>query len=246
MNRILKISRNSLLVCFLVLPALSAQETKTVKNIKVILVDDEGKKTVIDTLINDGTMSDTIKLRDGKVIVIDDNTTGSVQSKGGTENISVTVNSDEDDSRKIIREVRVVSSDSINWKDSGKSENIYVFNSSSPHGKDVVSHQNMMTWSEKDGKESGKKVIIINDGNAIHTEEQDIIRRIDSEESKQDFEKTKYMIKRDGMVISVEGEDYNKVKEIVEEIESTLDRKNNITKKDPVAPADPKKDSKKK
>jgi hypothetical protein len=134
----------------------------------------------------------------------------------------------------------------MNWHDSGESENIYVFNSSSPHGKEVETHQNVTTWTDKDGKESMKKVIIINDGDAIHTEEQDIARHIDSEESKQDFEKTKYIIKRDGMVISVEGDDYNKVKEIVKEIESTLDSKSNATKKDPVAPADPKKDSKKK
>jgi hypothetical protein len=212
MKRILKISCYAFFVCLLAFPALSAQEIKTEKNIKVILVDDSGKKTVIDTLIKDGTMSGTIKISDGKVFVIDDNTSGSDnKTKGGTEHITVTVTSDEDDSRIINKEVIVVSSDSMNWQDSEESENIYVFNSTAPH-----------------------------------TKEQDMIRPRDSEESKQDFEKTKYIIKRDGMVISVEGDDYNKVKEIVEEIESTLESKNSVTEKDPVAPADPKKDGKKK
>ncbi len=97
--------------------------------------------------------------------------------------------------------------------------------------------------------DSGNKTVVdtlIKDGDATHTEEHEIIMHMDSEEGKKEFEKTKYIIKKDGMVITVEGDDYNKVKEIVEEIESTLDSKNIVTKKDPVAPADPKKDSKKK
>ena len=69
---------------------------------------------------------------------------------------------------------------------------------------------------------------------------------MDSEEGKQDFEKTKYIIKRDGMVITVEGDDYNKVKEIVEEIERNFEGKKNVTAKDPAAPAESKKDTKKK
>jgi len=43
---------------------------------------------------------------------------------------------------------------------------------------------------------------------------------------KADTERTKYVIKRDGMVISVEGDDYNRVKELIKDIESTLDTKN--------------------
>lgn len=144
MKRILKISGYASIICLMAFTSISAQEIKTEKNIKVIIVDDSGKKTVIDTLI-------------------------------------------------------------------------------------------------KDGKESGKQVIIINDGDATHTEEHEIIMHMDSKEDKHDFEKTKYIIKRDGMVITVEGDDYNKVKEIVEDIESTLEGKKNVTAKDPAAPAEPKK-----
>ncbi len=40
-----------------------------------------------------------------------------------------------------------------------------------------------------------------------------------------DSERTKYVISRDGIVITVEGSDYTKVKEVIEDIEKTLDTK---------------------
>lgn len=40
-----------------------------------------------------------------------------------------------------------------------------------------------------------------------------------------DSEKTKYVIKRDGMTVTVEGSEYEKVKSLVEEIENYLERK---------------------
>jgi leucyl aminopeptidase (aminopeptidase T) len=43
-----------------------------------------------------------------------------------------------------------------------------------------------------------------------------------------DSEKTKYVIRRDGIVITVEGSDYTKVKELIEDIENTLDEKSTI------------------
>lgn len=250
MKRILLISGFSLFSFLMAFTSITAQEIKHEKKIKVILVDDSGKKTVIDTLIKDRNMSDTIKLQKGKIIVIDDNKTGSEHSsKGGTEYITVNVTSDDNDSLEVHKDVRVLTSDSLTWHDSddsGHSENIYVFKSSSPHGENTESHQNTMTWTENDGKKAGKRVIVINDGEATHTEEHEIIMHMDSEEGKKDFEKTKYIIKKDGMVISVEGDDYNKVKEIVEEIESTLESKKNVNEKDASTAADSSKDKKKK
>lgn len=38
-------------------------------------------------------------------------------------------------------------------------------------------------------------------------------------------EMTKYVISRDGLVITVEGSDYKKVKDLIQEIETTLDKK---------------------
>ena len=48
---------------------------------------------------------------------------------------------------------------------------------------------------------------------------------VKSDSKDSDSEKTKYVISRDGVVITVEGSDYDKVKDIIKEIEKTLDSK---------------------
>jgi hypothetical protein len=48
---------------------------------------------------------------------------------------------------------------------------------------------------------------------------------IQSDSKDSDTEKTKYVITRDGVVITVEGGDYEKVKDLTKEIEKTLDSK---------------------
>jgi len=115
MKRILIISGYASFILLMAFTSTSAQEVKTEKNIKVIIVDDSGNKTVIDTLINNSTMSDTINLGKAKIIVVDDS---GHKRKGGKEHITVTVLSDEDDSLKMSKDVRVISSDSMNWTDS--------------------------------------------------------------------------------------------------------------------------------
>jgi putative cell wall-binding protein len=51
---------------------------------------------------------------------------------------------------------------------------------------------------------------------------------IESETSDADSERAKYVIARDGLVITVEGSDYTKVKEIIKDIEKTLDTKSEV------------------
>lgn len=47
----------------------------------------------------------------------------------------------------------------------------------------------------------------------------------DADNKEENSEKTKYVISRDGMVITVEGSDYSKVRETIKDIEKTLDSK---------------------
>ncbi|MBK8881845.1 MAG: hypothetical protein IPN67_05510 [Bacteroidales bacterium] len=47
----------------------------------------------------------------------------------------------------------------------------------------------------------------------------------DSDKIGQDSEKTRYVIARDGVVITIEGSDYDKVKKITKEIEKSFDKK---------------------
>jgi hypothetical protein len=48
---------------------------------------------------------------------------------------------------------------------------------------------------------------------------------IDSQNKETDSEKTRYVISRDGIRITVEGSDYDKVKDVIKDIEKTLDSK---------------------
>lgn len=50
--------------------AMTGQEKKSEQKIKIIVNDGSGTKIVIDTLITDGHMQDSITLKDGKVIFI--------------------------------------------------------------------------------------------------------------------------------------------------------------------------------
>ena len=51
---------------------------------------------------------------------------------------------------------------------------------------------------------------------------------IESDNRDSDSEMAKYVITRDGIVITVEGSDYTKVKEIIKDIEKTLDTKTEV------------------
>jgi len=51
---------------------------------------------------------------------------------------------------------------------------------------------------------------------------------IESESTDADSESAKYVISRDGVVITVEGSDYTKVKEIIKDIEKTLDTRSEV------------------
>jgi hypothetical protein len=170
------------------------QDKKSEQKIKIIVDDGSGKTVLIDTLMKDGMVSDSIRLKDGKIIFIGhpgDKTV--LGSHDGSENVSVTVTSDGKDSRKKVKEITVISSGSGVSQDESGSGKIYVYSNSDKGDGSIAGHQKVTVWSGKDGKESETEV-----------------------------EKTKYVINRDGMIITIEGNDYVKVKELVKEIESKL------------------------
>jgi hypothetical protein len=233
---------SALLILFLPFSILTGQDKSSEKNIKIIIKDDSGTKVVIDTLIKGGSPEDPIKLKDGTVIFIE----GNNHLHGATDNgvpkqVYVTVKSDGKESGKIVKEVTVISTDSVKSKESEGSDKIYVYSTSDPHS------QNSMTWSDKDGKVTGERVIIINDENLSHSESGDVvIHSYKHENVEQNKEVTKYVIKKDGMVISIEGDDYAKVKELVNLLEDKLELSKENSDKKETAPEEPKKAGKKK
>jgi hypothetical protein len=175
MKRILKIISSALFFCIIPFSLAMGQGKKSEQKIKIVIDDGSGTKVVIDTLIKDGQMTDSLKLKDGKVVYIGNSVdkAGSIQH-GGNEHVFVTVSADGNATKKVVKEITIVSSDSANWK--------------------------------KEGGETFEYTV-----------------KSDNKESK--VEKTKYVIAKDGMVITVEGNDDTKVKELINEIESKLDIK---------------------
>jgi hypothetical protein len=185
MKKLLIIISAALLVCLLPFTTAAGQEKKTEKKIKVIIDDGSGTKVIIDSVFTGEMSTDSIQLKDGKMIFI---------SHSGDEKV---------------------------MKHAGSPEHVYVMVTTD--GK-KGGEQKTMTWTNAEGRGKGEKVVIIKDGKEIGKDEVSTYRyTVHSDKKKADSERTKYVISKDGMLITVEGSDYEKVKAFVDEIELKLD-----------------------
>ncbi len=113
---------------------------------------------------------------------------------------------------------------------------MYVYSfSEAPEGVNG-GHYKVITSTSKDEGDKGDRIIYINEGNAPERKSEktfDVYVTSDNKESS--VEKTRYIIAKDGMVVTVEGNDEIKVKELVKEIENKLDVKSEgVEKKETV------------
>jgi len=194
MKRIFKIIFSSLFISLITFSAVAGQEKRNEQKIKIIIDDGSGKKVIIDTLLKDNQMTDSLRLKDGKVIFIGhhgDN--ADLNHSNGNHQVFVTVSTDGKETKKIVKEITVVRSDSAKWKEGGET----------------------------------------------------ISYTVSSDDKESDSERTKYVINKDGMVITIEGDDYNKVKELVKEIDSKLDARKDVAVTSKPVKAEPKKPVKK-
>ena len=166
-----------LIIYMLPFSSVSGQEKETEQRIRIIVDDSSGRKVIVDTLIKDSPACDSILLKDGKVIYLNQ------MNKAASER---TLTSEE--SR--------------------------------------VSKKGVTTWSDKDDKWHGEKVMIINNERSTKYNNAEAESFQDKTEKKvSDKENAKYVISKNGMMITVEGDDYVKVKELVNEIENKLEVK---------------------
>jgi ABC-type Na+ efflux pump permease subunit len=216
MNRTLLNTISAFILCLLPLSMVIGQGEKSEKKIKIVVIDDSGKKVVIDTLIKDNGNIDSVILKDGK------------------------------ETSKMVKEVRVVCCDSMKMKKEIKDNN-YCCDHSKFDNERNYEHHRMMRYSDRDENMRGEKVIVIRDGDKSDKAKAEADNyRSRTGKSESNTEKTKYVISRDGLMISVEGDDYSKVKELVKVIENKLDADHNSTSKSGVVKEDPKNPVKKK
>lgn len=223
MKRILKIAL-TLCVTFLFATAiLNAQEKKNEQRIKIVIADKSGSKVEIDTLIKDDISADSIKLKNGDVIYLAKNDpSGTLKHiEGDIGNMFVTVNSNDKSGKKIRKEITIISGDSSSFSDSSNGDDVIILK----NGKHFTEGKGnkVVTWSSSGSDSNGKRYIYVNEGKESGKgDEKSIDVNVTTDEKGNAMEKTKYVIAKDGMVISIEGNDEAKVKDLVKDIESKL------------------------
>jgi hypothetical protein len=195
----------SLLFLVLMVPVMTAsgQDNKNEKKIKVIIDDGSGAKVIIDTVFTKGSLPDSIALESGKVIYFDgDKIETNSDSKHGK--VTVLVTSDGENEKKIEKRV-IVSSGDTDWssKEDGKgTKHIYAYSTTKGNGETVTIISDGKDENEKGGKH--------------------VSMEVNGDRHEGENEMTKYVIARNGVVVTVECNDEAKAKDLIREIENKL------------------------
>jgi hypothetical protein len=227
MKRILNVICLAFIIGLIPFSLASGQEKKSEQRIKVVVSDGSDTKIVIDTVFNDALKHDSIRLKDGKVIYIGNRSTdASFITKDGADHILVTVSEDDSNNKKVVREITIVSSDSATWMAKENPGNRFVYNDTGTTDDPSEDHK-VIRWTEKNNGSPEERVVIVKDGTVNEADgDKSFTYSIQSDVTDNmgsDYESTKYVIKKDGFVISIEGSDYEKVKELANAIEEKID-----------------------
>jgi hypothetical protein len=229
MKRIASIISIAFFICLIPFSIATGQDKKKEQKVRIVINDGSGTKVAIDTLITDGKLSDTIKLKDGKVIYIGDpDNMNRHKTKEGPENIFITVNSDGDDSKEEVSEITVISSDSADIDGGRESGSVYVYNNSKGHRGKSGGRYKVITSTSDDSADNGDRIIYIKEGKDRGKEtDKKFDVYVSRDDNDSDVEMTRYVIAKDGMVVTVEGRDEAKARELIKEIEEKMGVKGN-------------------
>jgi hypothetical protein len=237
MKRILLL--NFVLLITLIVPLLvaSGQDVKREQKIKVIIDDGSGTKVIIDTVYKNNSAPDSIKLRDGSTVYIkhmDDRADS--RHHRGNEHVIVTYAGDDKNDRGKVKEIRVFSSDSMQIEKSGDGDKVYFYSNSDDHGEGRTGGKyKVITRSSASGGDRDE-VVYINKGKSdedVNGKTFDVY--VTKDDNSPEMEKTRFVIAKDGMVVTVEGNDEAKAKELAKLIEQNLGVNiNDKGKKEPV------------
>jgi hypothetical protein len=218
MKRILKIGQA--LFLFFLIPAaiMSAQEKKNEQRIKIIVTDKSGTKAELDTLITGSTRADSIKMKNGEVIYLAKHGEAgkTAHMKGDKSQMYVTVVSDDKGEKKTEKKIMVISGDSASVLESGEGNEVVIIRD----GKYIIEGKvgKVVAFSSSGSNSQSTSYIYVNEDN-------------NSDKKENTVEKTKYVIAKDGMVVTIEGNDEVKVNELLKEVEAKL----GVNKKDKAA-----------
>ncbi|MGC1391917.1 MAG: hypothetical protein WA816_12850 [Bacteroidales bacterium] len=189
----------------------SAQNKKSEQKIKILVNDGSGSKVLVDTAFSDSKGPDSLILKDGTVVYLKhpDNAVGYRNHKG-EEHFYVTYSSDGKEHGREYKEVTVITSDSA--AGDGNVRHYSNSSSSSNSNSNSDNHHKKYRIVTRNSQDSGDVFVNKSDNDST-------------------MNRTKYVIAKDGMVVTVEGNDEARAKELVKDIENKLGVNNPEEKK---------------
>jgi hypothetical protein len=167
---------------FLPLSLLNGQEKKIERKIKVFVDDKSGSKVIIDTTFSGNHSIDSVRLKDGSMVFIGHENTELQHDPASVKKHIFITSDDKNPGGEKIREITVISTDSLDWQEFQGNDHSDKFN--------------------------------------VNVSDEDIDQNTDM---------AKYVIAKNGIVVSIEGNDEAKIKELIKIIEAKLDVKNDET-----------------
>jgi hypothetical protein len=213
----------TLMILMLPFSLISGQEKKTEKKIKVVIDDGSGKKVLVDTVFKDSQGPDSITIKDGTVIYLKHpNDRHGFRYHIGKEN------------KEEFDEITVISSDSAIMKMSADSGKVYFYSNSEAGDRNGSSeHRKYRVIKHKSGDGSDQvETIYVNKGKSSDSDGNNTFDvYVSDNDREREVDKTRIVIAKDGMVITIEGNDEAKTKEMAEEIKDKMGIKREATTK---------------
>jgi hypothetical protein len=244
MKRIFRIIYHAFFILIMPFSIVTGQDTKSEQKIKIILNNGSGTKVVMDTILYSNTGPDSIKLKDGTVVYL--RHSGKERDSKyhtGKDHIFITASSDGKEDGKRYKEVTVISSDSVRLRKEGNSDDVICCGNSN-EGKCCRKYR-IITRSSGDQGDKGE-TIQVNKGKSFDKEIDNTFDvYVSASDSESSVEKTRYVIAKDGLVVTIEGTDEAKTKELAKEIENKLGIKSEGTKNKEIIKAESKEQTRK-
>jgi hypothetical protein len=221
MKRIVKIAVAAIPVILFTTSVLNAQEKE--KHLKIVVIDNTGNKTKLDTLIKGDMNSDSIKLKNGETIYLSSmGNPGKTMRHESSGTMIVAHSSNDKNSNDKQKKVIIITDAGDSSKVIEGSDVIIV-----KGGKHIVSDggdggDGYAVFTSKDGSSGSKYVYIDESKSTGDKKEKTIEFSYTTDKKGNSNEKSKYVIAKDGIVVTVEGDDEVKAKEIIEDVKAKL------------------------
>jgi hypothetical protein len=211
---------------FLAVPSLlvMGQDKKSEQKVKIIVNDGSGNKVVMDTIFKDTPAPDSIIVSDGTVIYMKHGGEGKGFKHHGKEHFNVTYSDNGKGEGKEFKDMTIITTDSLTMSDSGDSNKVFFYTDSDHRNRGERGNARYRVITRDTNAEGDKdEVVYINKNKSSDTlEGKHFNVYVTDSDNDSGAEKSRFVIAKDGMVVTIEGNDEAKVKELANEIRDKL------------------------